>query len=893
MNINNIKFKNNLKILIIFLFANVLILTLFRNTSLAATGVNISGKTYLQYDSEISTIEISTADELWKLAKESRDYTGVTIKLTKDIDLGCNKNKPWPILNKEYYFNGIFDGNNHTIKNIYILVNGTDSFNSIGFFGTLYENAIIKNTTFQNCIIEKNNQTSYDELDIGIIAGSNEGIISNCKITDSRITINNCNVKYHAYIGGIVGRSSFNGIIDNCSSKTTINITSGKKINGDLSWGSLPVYTGGIIGLSEGQITNCTNKGEITTKLGDAGGIAGGYFGNKITNCKNHGKVNVYSRKDIVVFGGGIVGELGISDKASSIIISGCGNNASIKGYGYKESGNDKKSGVYLGGLLGSLGTSGLTNSYPQFTINNCYSIGNISLDGKYSKVKDSYKYNGFERRKGYGLGGVIGFTMMEGLDSVTISNFYSVGTIQNTGYAGSIFGRLNTDYYSTVKIYTSNIYHTSSLKDKGNENEKYGYVSPSTHLGKDRYIKSIKTNSTTRTWASMKKNDLVSKLNKNGNIFAFDKYGINGGYPYIKQLENGWKTANKKTYYFTKGVAATGLKTINGKQYYFDQNGVLDKIPPKISVKYSTKNTTNKDITVTLTANEKIKNISGWTLSKDQKKLTRVYKENMKCNITVYDLTRNSTSVNLKISNIDKTLPKVSVEYSNKNATNKNVTVTLTANEKIKNTSGWNLSKDSKKLTKTFTTNTNHNINVYDLAGNKTTVNIKINNIDKTAPQITGVINQKAYFNKLTPLINDEHLSKVELIRDGNTVTTYSNGTEITEVGKYKLTATDEAGNVTKVEFELEKLPDGKDGITYNIEPYTATNQSVKVTFSKTDSTKYENLKIQVSLDGENYEETNEKIMEQNGKIYARYVIDDLVGEALEVEINNIGQLY
>ena len=73
-----------------------------------------------------------------------------------------------------------------------------------------------------------------------------------------------------------------------------------------------------------------------------------------------------------------------------------------------------------------------------------------------------------------------------------------------------------------------------------------------------------------------MKNVSLVTKLNKSGNVFTYDKYGINRGYPYIKQAENGWKTGNKGKYYFINGVPATGFKTIKGINYQFNKNGVL-----------------------------------------------------------------------------------------------------------------------------------------------------------------------------------------------------------------------------------------------------------------------------------------------------------------------------
>lgn len=87
--------------------------------------------------------------------------------------------------------------------------------------------------------------------------------------------------------------------------------------------------------------------------------------------------------------------------------------------------------------------------------------------------------------------------------------------------------------------------------------------------------------------------------------------------------------------------------------------------------------------------------------------------------------------------TNLDRTVPKLTVSYSTTNPTNGNVVVTVKASEKIKNVSGWTLSSDKLTLTKTYSANTSTTINVYDLVGNKSTAKINISNIDKTAPVV------------------------------------------------------------------------------------------------------------------------------------------------------------
>ena len=73
-------------------------------------------------------------------------------------------------------------------------------------------------------------------------------------------------------------------------------------------------------------------------------------------------------------------------------------------------------------------------------------------------------------------------------------------------------------------------------------------------------------------------------------------------------------------------------------------------------------KTLTRENVTVTITANEEIQAVQGWTLSSDKKTLTKEYTENIKETITVKDLAGNETQANIEISNIDKSLPETIV---------------------------------------------------------------------------------------------------------------------------------------------------------------------------------------------------------------------------------------
>ena len=230
-----------------------------------------------------------------------------------------------------------------------------------------------------------------------------------------------------------------------------------------------------------------------------------------------------------------------------------------------------------------------------------------------------------------------------------------------------------------------------------------------------------------------------------------------------------------------------------------------IDRTKPEVRVTYSTKSKTNKNVTATITVNEEIQGITGWTLSSDKKKLTKEYSANKTETITIKDLAGNTSNVAIEITNIDKTAPTANVEYSTTNLTNQNVTVTIEANEEIQGITGWTLSNDKKTLTKTYQSNIEETIQVKDLAGNTVDKDISIKNIDKTKPEIAGVENANNYNDSVIITVTDTNPGTLLLEKDEEKVEGYTNGKEIIEEGTYKLTAVDKLGNTTIVNFTIK----------------------------------------------------------------------------------------
>jgi len=78
-----------------------------------------------------------------------------------------------------------------------------------------------------------------------------------------------------------------------------------------------------------------------------------------------------------------------------------------------------------------------------------------------------------------------------------------------------------------------------------------------------------------------------------------------------------------------------------------------IDKTAPSASVAYSTKEETYSSVTVTITSNEKLKPLSGWTLSSDKLKLTKIFTKNTTQTIVIQDLVGNTANVKIDIKNI------------------------------------------------------------------------------------------------------------------------------------------------------------------------------------------------------------------------------------------------
>ena len=211
--------------------------------------------------------------------KDGTTHPSVSAKLTENIDLSefCHakdgtkytEEVSWtPIGNSDNMYQGTFDGNGKTIRNLYIndISENIGITCDAGFFGYATGGSI-KNITFDNAKV-----MSTGNYCTGVLAGVAGSCIENIKI------LTNCSVEGEDYVGGIVGDAK-GSIIGNCENHAKVDGTN---------------YVGGIVGdyeFSGKSITSCANYGVVTGTGESVGGIAGYFNSGTIQNCANYGDI--------------------------------------------------------------------------------------------------------------------------------------------------------------------------------------------------------------------------------------------------------------------------------------------------------------------------------------------------------------------------------------------------------------------------------------------------------------------------------------------------------------------------------------------------------------------------------------------------------------------------
>ena len=314
-------------------------------------------------------------------------------------------------------FIGVFDGNGHIIKGLYVNIQTTDRNVYAGLFG--YSRGMIKNLGMTDGSVSSTSTStssysySYSYSYAGGIAGYNGGTISNC-YNAGRVSASSSSSS-SSYVGGIAGYNG--GTIRDCYNTGSVSATATST--------SSSSHAGGIAGHNSGTISNCYNTGSVSSTASYSssyvGGIAG-YNGGTISNCYNTGSVSATATSTSSSSrAGGIAGYNGYDGT-----ISNCYNTGSV---------SSSSSYSYAGGIAG-LNFNGGNGG----TIRNCYNAGSVS-------ASSSSRSN---------AGGIAGY------NGGTISNCYNIGSVSPSSYSSSYAGGIAGYNDGTGTI--SNCYNTGSV---------------------------------------------------------------------------------------------------------------------------------------------------------------------------------------------------------------------------------------------------------------------------------------------------------------------------------------------------------------------------------------------------------------------------------------------
>ncbi|MFA6187490.1 MAG: GLUG motif-containing protein [Phycisphaerae bacterium] len=363
---------------------------------------------------------IAVPADLNAIGLHPEDWT-MNFKLTADIDLsGYSYNI---IGNQTNWFQGVFEGDNHKIRNLNINASGVKD---MGLFGCVDSAAQIRNIILISVTIHNTGTCSAT----GALVGYNRGLISGCYSTGTNtVAADECT-------GGLIGYND-SGTISGCSFDAD-NVCGGG-------------YTGGLLGYNNsGELTGCFSTGNVTG-TGSIGGLVGMTWNGSISNCGANTSVT-----QVCSFGcfyaGGLVGRNyygTIKNCWAEGNVTGSTVFGGLVGENFGGEISDCRAcGDVIGNNSNALG--GFAGVNQLGTISRCYAKGNAVSNGNEVGGFAGQNVNNSSIRDCYAIGDANGNTQVGGLagisdsDSVII-NSYSSGSVSGNSGAGGFIGTGNS----------------------------------------------------------------------------------------------------------------------------------------------------------------------------------------------------------------------------------------------------------------------------------------------------------------------------------------------------------------------------------------------------------------------------------------------------------------
>ena len=289
--------------------------------------------------------------------------------------------KPIQNVSRTRAFNTIFDGNGHTISNLYI--NRTDVV--VGLFGYAERSSAIREIGLVDADVTGRRQ-------VGGLVGLSLGTVSVSYVTGS-VSGNDSGV------GGLVG-SNVGTIIDSYTTASVAGILESSR------------SVGGLVGNSTGTITASHATGAVSAGF-EVGGLAG-TNGGTITGSYATGSVSSEYRE-----GGGLIGVNGgtITGSYATGSVSGPSNAGNMGGLVGRHAGGDIIASYATGNVTGQTNLGGLAGQAYNGSFVNVYATGAVSGTGAQ-------------------IGGLVGL-----IDEVSITNSYATGAVSGMHRLGGLVG--------------------------------------------------------------------------------------------------------------------------------------------------------------------------------------------------------------------------------------------------------------------------------------------------------------------------------------------------------------------------------------------------------------------------------------------------------------------
>lgn len=204
---------------------------------------------------------IAAAEQLQQIGLYPEDW-GKHFILADNIDLTAyNDENGWPNFNRigtyENPFTGVFDGNGYSVTGLFF---SSEDVDDVGMFGCIGEVGVVRDLDIVEAGID-----AVGGINVGIIAGINEGTVENC--TAGGMVLGNYAT------GGLVGLNLDYAAITGCDCSA--------EVTGTFS------LTGGIAGGNYGMLQN-SSSAALVTGQSKVGSIAGYNDLGVIENCYSH-----------------------------------------------------------------------------------------------------------------------------------------------------------------------------------------------------------------------------------------------------------------------------------------------------------------------------------------------------------------------------------------------------------------------------------------------------------------------------------------------------------------------------------------------------------------------------------------------------------------------------